>query len=79
MLTQTAEQSCIDIPVSFSISLMNTAVSDACVLGRSLSLYEMIFPPDAIAAEHSSVEVSMSMMLSIIRFVIVVRTMKEKA
>ena len=65
MLTHTALQSDTFIPVSFSISSMNTAVSEACSLGFVLSLYDMIFPSDAMAAEHSSVEVSMRIMFSI--------------
>ena len=49
---------------SFSISSMNTDVSDACALGAELSLYAVITPFSAIAAEHRAVDVSMSIILS---------------
>jgi hypothetical protein len=43
---------------------MNTDVSDACALGAELSLYAVITPFSAIAAEHRAVDVSMSIILS---------------
>ena len=65
MLTHTAEQSPVPMLHSSSISLMNTAVRDACDFVCALSLLEMILPSLAMAAEHSAVDVSISMMVSI--------------
>ncbi len=45
---------------------MKTAVIDACAFGDELSLYETIAPFSAIAVEHSAVDVSMSIILSIV-------------
>lgn len=61
-----ASQSESDKSRSASISWMNAAVSEAWALGAELSRYETISPFSARAVEHSAVEVSMSMILSIL-------------
>ena len=45
---------------------MNTAVSEACAFGAELSLYDTMAPSSASAVEQSAVDVSMSMILSIL-------------
>ena len=45
---------------------MKTAVSDACALGAELSLYDTISPFSANATEQRAVDVSMSMILSMV-------------
>ena len=72
MLTHTASQSESDRPRSESISCTNTAVSDAWALGAELSRYETMAPFSARAVEQRAVDVSMSMILSIVIRVLLV-------
>ena len=43
---------------------MNTAVREACAFGAELSLYETVSPFSTNAVEHSAVDVSISIILS---------------
>ena len=73
MLTHTASQSDRVRPRSESISWMNTAVSEVCAFGAELSRYAVTDPPSASATEQRAVEVSMSMILSMISYLASVR------
>ena len=64
MLTHTAEQSLTLRSWQSSISLMNGAVREACFLPLDCR-DSMILPSSDKAVEHSSVDVSMKMILSI--------------
>lgn len=61
ILTHTASHLSTVSPFSSSMSLINGAVSEACMRLALLSLYEIMFSLSASATEQRSVEVSISM------------------